>query len=130
MFRARWPKDVVSRQDDLQFEAIGKQVEAPFVVYVDFESLLEPMNTPQGRRTVKYEEHVACSYAYTIVSRVPGVEFTPKLYVGMDTAEHFLASLQSDLYSYIMPLIERDVEIIWNEEAQQQYDEATDCFIC
>ena len=29
-----------------------------------------------------------------------------------------------------MPLIERDVKIIWNEEAQQQYDEATDCFIC
>ena len=75
----------------LQFEAIEKQVEAPFVVYADFESLLEPMDTPSGRRTVKYEEHVACSYAYKIVSRVPGVEFEPRLHVGTDAAEHFLS---------------------------------------
>ena len=114
----------------LKFEAIEKQVEAPFVVYADFESLLEPMDTPSGQRTVKYNEHIACSYAYKIVSRVPGVEFETRLHVGTDAAEHFLTSMQRDLNAHIMPLIERDVEMIYDDEAERSFAEATDCFIC
>ena len=114
----------------LKFDSIEKQVEAPFVVYADFESLLEPMDTPSGKRTVKYEEHVACSYAYKIVSRVPGVEFEPRLHVGFDAAEHFLRSLQRDLYDEIMPLIDNDVDIIFDDDAKRSFDEATECFIC
>ena len=29
-----------------------------------------------------------------------------------------------------MPVIEKDVEMIWDEEAQQQFDAATECYIC
>ena len=105
-------------------------MEAPFVVYADVESLLEPIDTPNGKRSSKYEEHVACSYAYLIVSRVPGLEFEPRLHVGQDAAEHFLSSLQSDLNEHIMPLIERDVEMVWDEAAMAQFEADTDCFIC
>ena len=78
---------------------------------------------------MKYREHLACSYAYLIVSRVPGLEFEPRLYVGEDAAEHFLTTLQRDLNTYIMPMIENDVDMIWNDDAQRRYDAATDCFI-
>ena len=55
--------------DDLivKFENIHKQVEAPFTVYADFESILK-----------QYQEHIACSYAYQNVSSVPRIEFEPR----------------------------------------------------
>ena len=52
---------------------------APFVVYADFESVLEPLSnadTTQGvtvggePSTIPYQKHVACSYSYKIVSSV------------------------------------------------------------
>ena len=123
--KTSFPKDPI-----VKFRDIKKQVEAPYVAYADFESILVPTDTKIGKNTTKYQEHVACSYAYLIVSRVPGVEFEPRMYVGEDAAEHFLTSLQRDLNDYIMPTIENDVEMIWDEEAKRCYDEATDCFIC
>lgn len=105
-------------------------MEAPFVVYADFESILQPVNIPCGEHSTKKDEHVACSYAYLITSRVPGVEFQPRLHVGLDAAEHFLTSLQRDLNEHIMPIIQRDVDMIWDQDAQQKFDDATDCYIC
>ena len=29
-----------------------------------------------------------------------------------------------------MPVIERDVEMIWDDDANQRFNEATDCYIC
>ena len=109
---------------------IFSQVEAPFVAYGDFECLLKSVNQPVGQHSMKTNEHQPCSYSYFIVSRVPGVEFQPKLYVGTDAAEHFLSSLQNDLYTEIMPLIKRDVDIIWDQDARRRYENATDCYIC
>ena len=96
----------------------------------DFESILKPVNQASGEHSIKKDEHVACSYSYLITSRVPGVEFEPRLYVGPDAAEHFLSSLQNDLNNDIMPLIERDVDMIWDDDAERRFNEATDCYIC
>ena len=73
---------------------------------------------------------MACSYSYLITSNVPDVEFEPRHYVGTDAAEHFLTSLQNDLNTHIMPLIERDVDMVFDDEAQERFNNTTDCFIC
>ena len=62
---------------------------------------------------------MACSYSYLTTSNVPDVEFEPRLYVGTDAAEHFLTSLQNDLNTHIMPLIERDVDMVFYDETTQ-----------
>ena len=67
------------------FKNIQKQVELPFTVYSDFENILKQLSDGN-----KYQEHSACSYAYQIVSNVPGSEFEPRLHVGVDAADHFL----------------------------------------
>ena len=85
------------------------------------------MDTPSGRRTVKYEEYIACSYAYLIVSRVPGLEFEPRMYVGPDAAGHFLKTLKRDLDKLIMPVIEKDEEMIFDEAAARAFETATEC---
>ena len=52
------------------------------------------------------------------------------LYVGPNAAEHFFSSPQNDLNKNIMPLIKRDVDMIWDDDAKRRFNEATDCYIC
>ena len=78
----------------------------------------------------KCQEHIACSYAYQIVSSVPGIEFERRLRVGVDVADHFLDTLQEDLNKYTMPLIKKDVDMIWNDEAKEKFVSATHCHVC
>ena len=118
--RKEFPEDPI-----VKFKNIKNQEHAPFVVYADFESILKSLNDPN-----MYQEHVAYSYAYHIISNIPGVEFGPRLYTGEDAVEHFLDSLQDYLNKYIMPIIEKDVPMIWDETAQGKYDAATHCHIC
>ena len=82
----------------IKFENIQKQVEAPFTVYADFESILKQLSGDGN----KCQEHIACSYTYQIVSSIPEIEFGLRLHVGLDDAAHFLDVLQEDLNRYIM----------------------------
>lgn len=55
----------------LKFQNYHKQLQAPFIIYADFESILEkipgcqPNNTQSF--TEKYQEHVDCGYRYKVV---------------------------------------------------------------
>ena len=71
--RTEYPDDPI-----LKFENIQKQVEAPFTVYADFESILKQLSGDGN----KCQEHIACSYAYQIVSSITEIEFGPRLHVG------------------------------------------------
>ena len=118
--RTKFPEDPI-----VKFKNVKNQLEAPFVVYADFESILKHLSGGN-----KYQEHVACSYAYQIVSSISGIEFEPRLHVGEDAVEQFLDNLQEDLNKFIMPLIEKDVDIIWDDEAKLSFQAATHCHIC
>ena len=98
---------------------------APFTFYADFESILKQLSGDVS----KCPEHIACSYAYKIVSTVPGIEFEPRLYGGVDAADHFLNTLPEDLNKYIMQFIEKDVGMIWNDEAKEKFESATHCHV-
>ena len=92
----------------IKFKNIKNQLPAPFVVYADFESILKRLSDQK-----KYQEHLACSYSYQIVSNIDGIEFDIRHpYVGLDAVDNFLDSLQDDLNKFIMPLIEKDVDMI------------------
>lgn len=69
--RIKFPEDVV-----VKFRNIKNQLQAPFIVYADFESILKEINSKN-----KYQEHIACSYLYHIVSSIPGVRFEPRIYL-------------------------------------------------
>ena len=107
----------------LKFENIQKQVEAPFTIYADFESILIQLSG-DGH---KCQEHIACPYAYQIVSSISGVEFEPRLHVREGGADQFLDTLQD---KYTMPLIEKDADMIWNDEVKGKFESATHCHIC
>ena len=64
------------------------------------------------------------------MSSIPGVEFEPRMYVGVDAGTNLLDSLQNDLDTHIKPWIEGNVEMIWDEDTQKTFDTATHCHIC
>ena len=80
-----------AKNKEMKFKNIKNQLPEPFVVYADFESILQSLNEKN-----KVQEHRACSYAYHIVSNIPGVEFEPRMYLGLDAAERLLESLDKD----------------------------------
>ena len=119
--RIEFPEDPI-----VKFKNIKHQLAAPFVVYADFESILR--NLSDGN---KYQEHIACSYAYHIVSNVPGIEFDIRgPYIGVDAVEKFLDNLQEDLNKHIMPIIENNVKMIWDDAAKEKFISETHCHIC
>ena len=67
----------------VKFKNVQNQVEAPFTVYADFETILRDERWEQVPRTYSF-------YAYQIVINVRGIEFEPRLHVGVDAADHFL----------------------------------------
>ena len=115
----------------VKFSSMRKQVKAPFTVYADFESILQAVKDDQSmNKSRKYQHHQPCSYMYHVVSDVPGVEFEPRLYVGEDAADHFLASLLKDFNTSIKPLIENDVDMIYDDNARERFEAAMHCYIC
>ena len=123
---------IFPEEDYVEFKNVQKQVEAPFCVYADFESVLNGVDNSEDddKHTKKYQEHNACSFSYLLVSRVPGLEFKPKLYFGDDSPEKLLTELQKDYDEKIRPLIEADIEMIFDDEAKSRFDAATQCYIC
>ena len=96
--RTKFPKDPRCR-----FTNIRKQLPAPFVVHADFEFVLEPIDTTQGvisnteSSITQYQEHVACSFSYKIVSSViPSYNKPIVWYRGEDAAEKCIYKLQKE----------------------------------
>ena len=83
----------------LKFENNQREQKVPYVIYADFESIIEKL--PDGRReksekTEKTARHVGCGYAYTVVSS-DGKSWSRKYRQGEDgkypAAEEFLKAM-------------------------------------
>ena len=120
----KFPKDLRCR-----FTNIQKQLTAPFVLYADFESVLEPLNdidTTQGveigkeSSTTPYQEHVACSFE-------PDFSRPLVMYCGEDAAERFVRDLQKEAKQLCTECIKAPKPMVFSIEA---YTNATDCHIC
>ena len=55
----------------IKFKNFGRKIKSPFMIYVDFESILVPEDNgkqnPSESFTSKYQKHVTCSYGYGLV---------------------------------------------------------------
>ena len=87
-----------------KFTNIQKQLRAPFVVYADFECILKEteaetssigISEEGASKTVKYQEHVPCSYAYKIVSDVPN--YQPQLKISENISENAAKEFIDDI---------------------------------
>ena len=80
----------------LEFQNYQWQMEVPFVIYADCESITEKYDTcippPERSSTIKTEVHKPCGFSFVTV-RLDGVVSEPFLYRGEDCVKQFLSAL-------------------------------------
>ena len=114
----------------LRFENYHKQLKSPYIIYADFESIIEKMeeNSPQQSNTRKTSHHIACGYSYIVV-RSDGLTKAPFLYRGQDAAKHFLDMLQEEEQK-IKDELADPKPINMRKEEWKAFNTATTCHVC
>ena len=132
---SNFPKDT-----SCKFTNIQKQLQAPFVVYADFESILKPLSNIDTMQDVEeeeepsivpYEEHIACSFSYKIVSSViSDVNKHIIWYRGEDAADEFARVLQREAEELCSDYIETPQEMEFTADDEVHFECAQACNAC
>ena len=122
--------------NSLKFENFSKQLKVPFVIYADFECLLQPIEDSQSPKsentsyTTAYQEHIPTGFAYYVVSVDENLSSKePVLYRGPNAAEVFLQYLQEE-ETNIFEILEEVIPLHMTDEDKRNFNSATVCHIC
>ena len=82
----------------VKFTNYNKQLEAPFVIYADFEAITEKIDTtrpsPNSSSTTKYQQHTDCGYGYKLVCCYDDKFSKPvQIYRGKNAVNKFLSKM-------------------------------------
>ena len=81
----------------VKFKNTQKMLKKPFVIYADFESILELCEDKRDCQSKLYQSHVPCGYAYKRVSTVEKHDKDIVVFRAKDSsdnvADHFITSL-------------------------------------
>ncbi|CAH1099678.1 unnamed protein product [Psylliodes chrysocephalus] len=119
----------------LKFVNFEKQLQVPFVIYADFESLLIPIDNcePHNSKSfsVKVCEHVPYSFAFYLKCNYDDNLSKLEMYKGPDAAKVFVQKLDEvvhNLYNNHLKHVKPMLPL--TPEEQEAYDNATVCHIC
>ena len=86
-------KLILPKKNDafIQFKNHNNKFRCPFVIYADFESLLQE-NTTGEQLEIKHV-HSACIYMFKVVSAFDEYTFEPKIFRGKDAIKNFLQEI-------------------------------------
>ena len=118
----------------VQFNSCQKMLKKPFVIYADFESILEPIHycANEKENTFKYQKHTACGYAYKRVSTLEKYDKPIKLFRGEsedDVGKHFIESLIKEA-DEILKIMKDVVPMNLTAAEEKAFQKATHCCIC
>ena len=118
----------------LQFKKIEAQERLPFIIYADFESILEQKETVDRDSTRSWTEnyltHIPCSFAMHTISTDKRFYSEPKVYFGEDSAEKFIdlvlreAKVIRKFLKNKIPMEELSIR------QMREYNTAATCHIC
>ena len=121
----------------LRFKNFLHSEKAPFAIYADFESKIKSMDNcdpdPNKSYTKKYQKHEPISFSYYIKCFIDGVnkpilrKYTKTKPEDADAMDVFISWLEEDVkdIANIEPK-----EMIFTEENKEQFNKASDCWIC
>lgn len=115
----------------LQFKNYNKKQDVPFIIYADFETLLEPISGHESdtANTLRLQRHVPAAFAYNIVSSCNDNFNEFKTYRGIDCVSKFIELLTEDI-KRIYNILTQNVSIIFSEKDAMHYEKAWKCHIC
>ena len=120
----------------IYFKNYYKMLKSPFVIYCDFESILEPIETVKQDAdltsyTTEYQNHLISSYAYKVVCQNDKYTKPIKYFRGEDATKDFLNNLlkESDEIEKILKTKFNEKMII-SKKQQNEFYKAKICHIC
>ena len=121
----------------LKFENFVRSMRVPFVVYADFESFTQQLDTsqpnPECSYTKQYQKHIPSGFCYYIKCFDDSVyKREPVLYTKQsedeDVAQTFVEMLEKDLKAVYAA--NGKAEMVLTPEEQKAFRKATTCWIC
>jgi hypothetical protein len=113
---------------DIKFTNIQKQFKHPIVIYADFEAITAS-DDQRTKKTMKYQQHIGCSYGYKVVSQYSQWEYPYKFYRGEDAILNFLKSIKT-LYWDLLKQLKTNIELVMTEQNEKDFQSSVNCHIC
>ena len=122
-------------ESKVYFRNYHKMLKCPFVIYCDFESILEPISTVKSDKTtsysVEYQHHQVCSYAYKVVCQDSQYTKPLRLYRGENAVFIFLENLlkeNKEIQEVIKTQFHKKIKM--SKEQEEEFQRSTNCHIC
>lgn len=117
----------------LKFTDISKQLKVPFVVYADFESILERLYgcqpDPNKSSTTKLAKHVPSCFTYKVVGVSPETTENHVTYRGEDAVEKFMDHMVK-LNEKLVSILRNPKPMNLSDQESESFLKATHCCIC
>lgn len=117
----------------IQFENYNRKQTMPFVIYADFETILERYEScdpdPTTASTVTRQRHVPAAFAYHITCTLDESQNRFVSYRGTDCVAKFVDSIYHDARK-INSSLKKCVPMIFNEDDARDFESAVTCHIC
>lgn len=145
-FGGQWVKYPEAKDMEVKFTNYYKQLEVPFVIIADFESLVMPISACSSKpdymehtlldgsivvgkkKTEKTHLQEPCGYSY-IVIRSDGEIFNSNLYRGRNVVRHLLNALASEERA-IHQLLRNIVPMKLTPQQEEAFQQSETCHIC
>ncbi|XP_054276530.1 uncharacterized protein LOC128995537 [Macrosteles quadrilineatus] len=121
--------------DTISFKNEHRSKKVRFVIYADFETLLQPVHAcdgdPETSWTSAYQHHIPYSYAY-LLKDSEDQHTQLRVYRGQDAVKHFVKSMNDDI-QFIDKILFGDKKLQvpkLTQKEQEDFDAATACHIC
>ena len=118
-----------------KFKNYQRYMKVPFVVYADFESIVEKVlsvsKSTEKSFTEKYQHHKPCGFCFQIVS--PHDNFNPVLYRAKNenenVGEKFFEMLEKEMRK-VWEKYKYPKSMIYSEKDREEYNKSNFCWIC
>ena len=120
----------------IKFTNYNKQMQAPFVIYADFEAITEPIHgcnqSNQQSFTEAYQKHTDCGYGYKVVCCYDDKYSKPIKYYRGEKAVYKFMQAMLDEVKYCRQTIKYkfDKPLVMSPEDEDKFQKATSCHIC
>lgn len=123
--------DLPEQGSYLKFKNYYRKQDIPFVIYADFETLLEPISGDEfdSANTSYSQRHVPAAFAYNIVSSFNETVKGYRSYRGKNCVTKFVNFLTKDVKS-IYRILSKCEPMIFTEEDALNFKLAVKCHIC
>ena len=122
-----------SKGSTVEFYDGQRQFKVPFMMYADFEAILEPIQgpspDPEEPYTSKVNQHIPSGWCVYSKFAYGEVQNPLKLYRGKDCIEKFCDYIKEEAKRLYHMFLEKPMDILTNEQ-WTRYKRASKCHIC